>query len=89
LVQDLARVQSLQLLGDLVAALNVTQLLANLGEGNGLIAANSCDYIVVAGIGVRSGSRRQQIAEHANAQQPDYDAEKNADPKFALIKSHP
>ena len=81
--QDLPGIEPFEGLGHLIAALNFAELLAHLGQRDGLVP-NLCHRVV--GFRIRSRSCRQQVAEHADSKHPDHSPEKNSDSKFSLIK---
>ncbi len=69
LVENLARVEGLQLLGNLVALLNLRELLADLGGADGFVA-NFGDN-VCGGSFAGAGRLRHEIEEHAAAEKQD------------------
>src|SRR6202023_2133988 len=69
LVENLARVQGLQLLGNLVALLNFRELLAHFGGADGFVA-NFGDN-VCGGSFAGAGRLRHEIEEHAAAEEQD------------------
>src|SRR5208282_156799 len=86
LIQDLARIEGFDLLGNVVVTANIVELLVHFGEGDGLIAHAGHD---VRGSFRGIGALRHEIEEHAHGEHANDDAEEDSDAGFLVrIASH-